>query len=90
MFMLYFLLFVFKMAVAIKQHRYSNRNICKHFTIDHDKLPPAYDILEEMFEIRYSGNDEIKLKFAKVVSIKDEKPLINAKSDELFYFLKLF
>ena len=42
-----------------------------------------------MFDINYISNDEIKLLVAEVVSIGDDRPLINIKYNELLHFLKL-
>ena len=79
-----------RLSKRIKQHRYSDSSIYKHFTVDHDKLPPTYDAFKEMFEIKYFSNEKIKVKIAEAISIKSDRPLINVKYNELFDFLKLF
>ena len=46
------------LSECIKQRRYSDSSIYKHFTVDNYKLPPICDNFEEMFEIKNRSNEK--------------------------------
>ena len=79
-----------KLVNRAKQHRYKSSSICKHFMIDHDKLPPPISGFVECFEVLYSSGCVRNLKIVEAINIKSEKPEINVKYNELFDFLHLF
>ena len=58
--------------------------------MDHDKVPPTYDSLKDIFKVVYQSPDTRNLKIAEAISIKTERPIINIKYIELLDFLKLF
>ena len=68
----------------------SQSSIYKHFTIDHDKNPPTYESLKDMFKVIYQSPDARNVKVAEVILIKTEHPMINIKYSEFIDFLKLF
>ena len=78
-----------KLSIRIKQHRYAQSSIYKHFTMDHDKIPPTYDSLKDMFKVVYQSPDTRNVKIAEAILIKTERPIINIKYSELIDFLKL-
>ena len=61
----------------LERHRYSQSSIYKHFTIDHDKSPPTYDSLKDMFKVIYQSPDTRNVKIAETILIKTERPIIN-------------
>ena len=74
----------------MKQHRRADSSIHKHYTNDHDKLPPCYDELKGLFKIEFSSNELQTLKVVEAIQIKSVRPYINVKYNELYDVLKLF
>ena len=56
-----------KLSTRIKKHRYSQSSIYKHFTIYHDKIPPTYDILKDMFKVIYQRPDTRNVQIAEAI-----------------------
>ena len=74
----------------VSQHRYKSSSIYKHYTIDHDMLPPKLENFVSLFDIAYMNSDLISLKIAEAINIKHFKPMINVKYNELYDILSLF
>ena len=74
----------------VKQHRRQESSIYKHYTNDHNKLPPIYDEIIKLFSIEYFNEDLHTLKVAEAIHIKALRPYINVKYNELYDVLKLF
>ena len=79
-----------KLGTRAQQHRYAGSSIREHFITDHDKLLPKLDIFRQNFEIIYADHDVLNLKIAEAILIKNDKPVINVKYNELYDFLKLY
>ena len=79
-----------KLATRVQQHRYISSGICKHYLDSHDERPPARDELIKYFRILYRSSDLMSVKIAEAILIKNDRPIINTKYNELYDFLKLF
>ena len=58
--------------------------------ITHDDLPPKYEDLIKCFSIIFKSNDILSVKIAEAILIKNDKPIINIKYNELYDFLNLY
>ena len=65
-------------------------SICKHFLDTHNNMPPKFNELIQCFSIIFSHNDILSIKIAESILIKNDKPVINVKYNELYDFLNLF
>ena len=79
-----------RLSTRAQQHRYGGSSIREHFITDHDKLPPKLVDFLPNFEVIYSHEDTLNLRIAEAILIKNDKPVINVKYNELYDFLKLF
>ena len=79
-----------KLSSRIKQHRYQGSSIYEHFIHDHNESPPKFDQFSKNFTILFRNDDVLKLKIAEAILIKNDKPFINVKFNQLYDFLKLF
>ena len=79
-----------KLGTRAKQHRYEGSSIRQHFITEHDKLPPKMSEFVENFEVIFSDHDILNVKIAEAILIKNDKPVINVKFNELYDFLILF
>ena len=75
---------------CVKQHRYDGSSIREHYITEHDKLPPKLTDFIENFNILHADHDTLNLRIAEAILIKNDKPVINVKYNELYDFLKLF
>ena len=57
---------------------------------DHNDAPPKYDQLIRSFSILYSSSEIFSVKIAEAIFIKNLKPHINVKYNELYDFLRLY
>lgn len=73
-----------------KQHKYSPSKIHAHFIDDHDMIPPHHNSFINCFKILFSSHNNIDIKIAESLYIKQFKPFINVKYNEAFSLLKLF
>ena len=78
------------LRTRVKQHRWKTSSIYKHFTDTHMEEPPLVEDLLKSFSIVHSSEDLLSIKIAEAILIKNLKPQINVKYNELFDFLKLF
>ena len=78
------------LRTRVKQHRWKTSSIYKHFTETHMEEPPLVEDLLKSFSIVHSTEDLLSIKIAEAILIKNLKPQINVKYNELFDFLKLF
>ena len=53
-------------------------------------MPPKLEELLKNFKIMYKSNDIMSVKIAEAILIKNYKPIINIKYNELYDFLNLF
>ena len=75
----------------VKQHRYQSSNICQHYSEAHNMAsPPMYDELRQCFRIIFSHYDVNSIKLAEALYIRQFRPSINVKQNELYNVLKLF
>ena len=79
-----------ELSTRIKQHRYSQSSIYKHYVTDHDESPTKYDVLKDCFSIIYKIQDTTSVKIAEAVMIKNLCPLINVEYSDTTNLLKLF
>ena len=75
-----------RLKTRVKQHRYKDSSICKHYMDCHEKLPPKFDEFVKSFQILFSCNDILSIKIAEAILIKNNKPIINVKYNELYDF----
>lgn len=73
-----------------KQHRYSPSNIFKHYDIDHEQPVPNHNEFALNFSIIHSYLDVDKIKIAESIAIKQHRPYINVKFDEMSSFINLY
>ena len=64
--------------------------ICKHYLATHNDRPPFSNVLMSSFKIIYRSGDLMSVKIAEAIAIKNDRPIINTKYDELYDFLRLF
>lgn len=74
----------------IQQHRYNASSIHKHYIEDHNRPVPDKEILSNNFTCVISYSSTIDLKIAEAIIIRDERPYINVKYNELSNFLNLY
>ena len=79
-----------RLSTRVKQHRRKDSSICKHFMDIHNDMPPKYDEFMKCFKIIFSHNDILNVQIAEAILIKNDKPIINVKYNELYDFLNLF
>merc|ERR1712098_495993 len=79
-----------QLGTRVKQHRRQDSAICRHFMDTHDDMPPKYADLIQYFTIIYKCNDILSVKIAEAILIKNDKPIINIKYNELYDFLNLY
>ena len=73
------------------QHRYSSSNIYSHFQFDHQSGPPLLgDSWLSCFSILHRFSNKTDLLIAESLEIKNRKPVINTKYNELYSFLCLY
>ena len=53
-------------------------------------MPPKFDELIQCFSIIFSHNDILCIRIAEAILIKNDKPVINVKYNELYGFLNQF
>ena len=53
-------------------------------------MPPKFNELIQCFSIIFSHNDILCIRIAEAILIKNDKPVINVKYNELYDFLNLF
>ena len=79
-----------KLISRVKQHRFKESGICKHYLATHNNRPPFSNELIRSFTILYRSGDLMSVKIAEAIAIKNDRPIINTKYDELYDFLRLF
>ena len=79
-----------RLGTRVKQHRRKDSAICRHFMDTHNDLPPNYPDLIECFSIIFQSHDILSVKISEAILIKNDKPVINIKYNELYDFLNLF
>ena len=73
-----------------KQHRYKSSSIYSHITEDHQEVIPPQDEFSSQFEVIHQYTDTIRLKIAESLTIREDKPIINVKYNEIGNFLNLY
>ena len=53
-------------------------------------LPPHFELFQKDFKILYQFSEPLTLRIAEAIYIKNNKPFINVKYNELYDFLGLF
>ena len=71
-----------------KQHKYAPSKINKHYSEDHQKTPD--NSILQSFKVLYQDSDEINVRIGEAIYIKNFKPKINVKYNEISNFLKIF
>ena len=56
----------------------------------HNDMPPKLAEFIKCFSIMYKNNDVVSVKIAEAILIKNDKPIINIKYNELYDFLHLY
>ena len=56
----------------------------------HNDMPPKFVDFINCFMILYKDNDILSVKIAEAIMIKNDKPIINIKYNELYDFLNLY
>ena len=80
-----------KLSTRVKQHKRKTSSIFKHFMDEHNDAPPLTNELVKSFSIIYSSHgDLMSVKIAEAILIKNNRPLINIKYNELYDFLRLY
>ena len=80
-----------KLSTRVKQHRSRTSSIFKHFMDEHNDAPPLTNELVKSFNIIYSSHgDLMSVKIAEAILIKNNRPQINIKYNELYDFLRLY
>ena len=79
-----------RLKTRVKQHRWRSSPIYKHYFHEHQDEPPPVDEHLKSFKILYSNCDLFSIKIAEAILIKNYKPFINTRYDELHDFLRLF
>ena len=79
-----------KLLTRIKQHRRITAPIYQHYIDSHNDSPPMVPEFKNNFTILYKSEDLSCVKTAEAIYIKNNKPSINTKYNELYDFLKLF
>ena len=79
-----------RLITRVKQHRWKSSPIYKHYANEHCEEPPLVDDHFKSFRILYSNNDICSIRIAEAILIKNYKPFINTKYDELHDFLRLY
>jgi len=77
-----------KLITRAKQHRYNNSKIYDHFKVDHNSCPDIS--IEENFSILYNNNKFRNVKIAESILIKNNRPYINVKYNEMENSLHIF
>ena len=54
-----------KLSTRINLYQYHQTCISNHFPIDHDRLPPIYNSLKDMFKVIYRSSDTQALTWHK-------------------------
>jgi len=72
------------------QHRYHPSSIFKHYDIEHNRPVPINNVLCNQFSVIYQFSNPVDLKIAEAISIREEKPYINVKYNEMFCHLNLY
>jgi len=72
------------------QHRYSPSSIFKHYNIEHDRPVPINDVLRNQFKVLHQYSNPTDLKIAEAICIREARPYINVKYNEMFCHLNLY
>ena len=72
------------------QHRYNPSSIFKHYQSEHNIRPPTPAEITNHFKILHSFHDLVHLRLAEALAIKEQKPFINIKYNEMSNFLNLY
>lgn len=76
------------LSTRARQHKYSSSKIHTHFVTDHDTKPT--NSIMDNFEVIYSGHALRHNKIAEALLIKERKPIINIRFNEMAGGLKVF
>ena len=79
-----------RLCTRVKQHRRKDSAICRHYMDVHNDMPPKFVDFINCFTILYKDNDILSVKIAEAIMIKNDKPIINIKYNELYDFLNLY
>jgi len=78
------------LSTRSKQHRYNPSSIYKHYTLDHNMIPPRDANWIGNFSLLHSYFNNIDLRLAEAIVIKKNNPYINVKYNEMYQLLKLY
>ena len=76
-----------RLDVRAKQHKYSGSKIHEHYKIDHHAKP---ENITDQFSILYRNNHIRYNKIAEAILIKDRRPDINVRFNEMATGLKIY
>jgi len=72
------------------QHRYSQSSIHKHYDSEHNRPVPISALLTTQFTVLHSYRNSTELRIAEALSIKENRPYINVKYNEMSSNLNLY
>ena len=70
-----------------KQHRYKPSKIHEHFRIEHNKS--KIDDISEHFKVLYRNHDVYSLRISEALKIREKRPEINVKFNEMANILNV-